>query len=238
MGKGFLKIQMYVGDYALDGLSMTVMIMKNGATIYTLATDEHGSTGRIELDAPDLSAGSLAEGEELFETYDVVVPAAHGFMKVSVYGVQIFDGITSILNIHLEPLLEGGPEESTIHVPRERGVTGEIEEPGGAVEPTVPTTPTAPAPEPVVPAPVVPTPAAPAPVAPAPVAPAPTAPAAPAAPAESEMTDAAAELGSAPELITEVFKQLIPTSHLSHASRNSRGLDIVDLLLVLILLRR
>ena len=125
MGKGFLKVQLYVGDYTLHGQKMAVLITQDGKILQTLETDENGTTGRIILDAPDLTPDSMAAGEELFATYDVIVPEANGYKKVTVYGVQIFDGITSILNINMEPLSESGPQEIKINVPRERGATSQ-----------------------------------------------------------------------------------------------------------------
>ena len=125
MGKGFLKVQLYVGDYTLHGQRMAVLITKDGNILQTLETDENGTTGRITLDAPDLTPDSMAVGGELFATYDVIVPEANGYKKVTVYGVQIFDGITSILNINMEPLTEIGPQEIIINVPRERGATSQ-----------------------------------------------------------------------------------------------------------------
>ena len=123
MGQGFLKVQLYTGDYALHGQQMAVQITKDGVVLHTLETDENGATERIALEAPDLSMGTTAPGADLFETYDVIVPEAKGYMKVTVYGVQIFDGITSILNIHMEPLSEAGPQEIKIYVPKERGAS-------------------------------------------------------------------------------------------------------------------
>ena len=122
MGQGFLKIQLHVGDFALHGQEMTVLIKKDGEILHTLLTDENGTTKEVALACPDLTIDSPSAGTDLFETYDVVVPASHGFMQVSVYGVQIFDGIHSILDIQLEPYVEGGPQEKEIIIPLEHGV--------------------------------------------------------------------------------------------------------------------
>jgi len=122
MGKGFLQVQLYLGDFTLHGQRMAVQVMKDGVVVYAAETDEGGATEVIGLDAPDLTSGAPAESDP-FETYDVIVPEANGFKKVSVYGVQIFDGITSVLDIHLEPLSEFGPQEINIYVSSERGVT-------------------------------------------------------------------------------------------------------------------
>jgi len=135
MGKGFLQVQLYVGDFTLHGQQMAVQIMKDGEMVHIAETDEGGATELIELEAPDLTVETPV-GAQTFETYDVIVPEANGFKKVSVYGVQIFDGITSVLDVHLEPLSEIGPQEINIYVPRERGASnGEA----GNNEETVPT---------------------------------------------------------------------------------------------------
>jgi len=121
MGIGTLKVQLYVGDFAFHGEKMTVLIKKDGKVIHTLEANENGSTGNVTLECPDIDA-DVSAGPSLFRTYDVVVPAANGFMKSSIYGVQIFDGIPSILNIHLDPYVESGPQEQEIYIPLEHGV--------------------------------------------------------------------------------------------------------------------
>ena len=124
MGTGFLKVQLYVGDFALHGDSVTVLIKKDGQLLHTLQTDENGSTEVVSIEAPDLAGkDGLELDEHLFSTVDVEVPKAQGYLGVKVYGVQIFDGITSILDVHLDPIAPGGPtEDIEIHVPREHGV--------------------------------------------------------------------------------------------------------------------
>ena len=122
MGKGFLRIQLYVGDYTFHGERTTVLIMRDGQILHTLETDENGTTGQIALESPDITADSPASGPTLFQTYDVKVPAANGYAAVSIYGVQIFDGISSTLNIHLEPYVEGSADEIEIYIPLEHGV--------------------------------------------------------------------------------------------------------------------
>ena len=120
LGTGYLKIQLYDGDFTYIGQPMTVMIMKDGETVQTLQTDENGAIDRIALEAPDLNPYGQEVGEVPYEIYDVVIPEANGFMKITVHGVEIFDGITSVLNIHLERLAEGGPREKIINPERER----------------------------------------------------------------------------------------------------------------------
>jgi len=98
---------------------MAVQIMKEGETLYTLETDENGAVYKVALEAPDLTSDNLPAGAQPFETYDVIVPEANGFKKVSIFGVQIFDGITSVLNIHMEPLTEFGSQETVINLHEE-----------------------------------------------------------------------------------------------------------------------
>jgi len=122
MGRGFLKVQLYVGDYTIHGDPTTVLIKRSGDVLFTLETDENGKTPEVELTCPDLDGEYGLAQKAYFTTVDVVVPSAHGYMQVNVYGVQIFDGITSILDVHLEPYVEGEPEEENIYVPPEHGV--------------------------------------------------------------------------------------------------------------------
>ena len=122
MGHGSFKVQLYVGDYALHGIEMTVIIKKDGNILHTLKTDENGTTEYVTLECPCLVTTSPAAGVTLYESYDVLVPAANGFMEVKVHGVQIFDDIPSVLNIHLEPYVEGESKVIEICIRREHGV--------------------------------------------------------------------------------------------------------------------
>lgn len=124
MGTGFLKIQLYVGDFALHGDSVTVLVKKDGAIIHTLHSDENGSTERVAIECPDLTNNDgLGTGLNTFTTVDVEVPQTQGYKSVKVHGVQIFDGITSILDVQLEPIAPGESyDEIDIYVPREHGV--------------------------------------------------------------------------------------------------------------------
>ena len=122
VGKGFLKVQLYSGDYTLRGEPATVLIKKNGDVIKTLETDRNGTTPVFSVDCPDLENATGLTPRSHFSTVDVVVPATRGYMPVSVFGVQIFDGITSILPVHLQPMAEGEKNEIEIHIPPEHGV--------------------------------------------------------------------------------------------------------------------
>ena len=122
MGKGFLKVQLYVGDYTVHGDPTTVLVKRNGEVLFTLESDENGTTPIVTIECPDLVDEYGLDQKSYFSTVDVVVPKARGYMQYSVYGVQIFDGITSVLDVHLEPEAEGGADETVIVVPPEHGV--------------------------------------------------------------------------------------------------------------------
>ena len=123
MGTGFLKVQLYVGDFSLHGDSVTVLVKKDGQILHTLHSDENGTTEVVSLEAPTLTDIDTINELESFSTVDVEVPKAQGYKGVKVSGVQIFDGITSILPVHLEPIAPGeSTDEVDIHIPREHGV--------------------------------------------------------------------------------------------------------------------
>jgi len=122
MGRGFLKVQLHAGDYSVHGDPTTVLIKRNGEILYNLETDENGATPTVEFECPDLAGECGLKQKSYFTTVDVYVQKAHGYMGVSVYGVQIFDEITSILNVHVEPIVSGEPDEEEIYVSPEHGV--------------------------------------------------------------------------------------------------------------------
>ena len=131
MGRGFLKVQLYVGDYTIHGGPATVLIKRNGEILYTLETDENGTTPIVELECPDLAEDeSGLDQRTYFATVDVVVKR-DGYKQTTVYGVQIFDRITSILNVHQEPIVEGESDEIEIYVPPEHGVDEDRTPPPG-----------------------------------------------------------------------------------------------------------
>jgi len=131
MGKGFLKVQLYVGDYTIHGDPTTVLIKRNGDVLFTLETDENGTSPVVTLECPDLAGEYGLQQKAYFTTVDVVVPKHAGFMEERVYGVQIFDGIESILNVHLESIVEGCPDTEDIFVPPEHGVDEDRRPPEG-----------------------------------------------------------------------------------------------------------
>ena len=131
MGRGYLKVQLYVGDYTVHGDPTTVLIKRNGEILYTLETDENGTSPVVTIEAPDLEGVTGLVPGDYFSTVDVTVPKANGYVEYNVFGVQIYDGITSILNVHLEPIAEGSPDQINIYVPPEHGVDEDRTPPSG-----------------------------------------------------------------------------------------------------------
>lgn len=127
MGKGFLRIELFTGDHTLPVSEASVFVKDLGGNIlYRLKADKNGLAGPVELDAPDiLDKRTPTRQTDYFNEYDVEVPAFDGYKKVVVHHTQIFDRITSILPIHMEPAIIGEPTaENTIdiHVPHDHGV--------------------------------------------------------------------------------------------------------------------
>ncbi|MCL2081074.1 MAG: peptidoglycan-binding protein [Oscillospiraceae bacterium] len=110
MGKGKLKVTLYLGDEARPVGNVKVLIKNpvSGDTLYELTADENGVTPSVELDAPDRENsldpyGSMPRSGR----YDVHVPPQKGYKHVIVHGVDIFDGETSILPVQMHPAIEG-----------------------------------------------------------------------------------------------------------------------------------
>ena len=127
MGKGYLKISLFVGDSVLPVKAMNVLIKDSrGNLLYDLTSDENGLTKEITLDAPNKENSTYPHSNKpYFSIYDVEVPSSKGYKKYIVHGVQIFDGETSILPVQLHPLIKDGTEKENtdeIYIPLEHGV--------------------------------------------------------------------------------------------------------------------
>lgn len=141
MGKGFLKVKLFVGDDVLPVKDAKVLVKDtNGNIIYELVANENGITEKVPLDAPDKKYSTEPyENRPRFFVYDVEVPFVNGYKKVVVHDVEIFEGITTILPIQMHPVIKGEPDGiDEIYIPREHGVDTDVErrmseDPGNAV---------------------------------------------------------------------------------------------------------
>ena len=124
MGIGFLSIELFAGDRAYPVTSKDIQILKDGNVIITIQTDENGETGLIELETPCLADHDGISSAPCRAVYDIVVCGGDIYRRVKISGVQVFDGITSILPIEMMPLLENEHRDvdiEEIDVPFEHG---------------------------------------------------------------------------------------------------------------------
>ncbi len=131
--KGFLTISAQTADGAVPIPGATVIILDTaGNTLYTLKTNQDGNTEKVSLDT--ISAEESLDpnfNKPAYKTYNVIINA-EGYRRVQINGVQIFDGIASLLPVTMipQPLVsdtQPQAEDEIIDIP-ESGVlySGEI----------------------------------------------------------------------------------------------------------------
>ena len=119
MGSGTLRFEIRTanGDLPVAGADIRVSDTA-GAVLYQETSDEGGLADSITLNAPD---GALTQDPAytgpVFGSHNVRISAI-GFTPVNVNGVQIFDGVNSVLPVLLHPQTKSGarslPETITI----------------------------------------------------------------------------------------------------------------------------
>ncbi|MCL2341542.1 MAG: peptidoglycan-binding protein [Firmicutes bacterium] len=117
MGLGYLKVQVHTGDDALPIENANVLIRDtSGRVLYNLTTDSSGNTDRVELYAPDKSH-TLDPNDTgpYYGMYDVEVSKPK-FIREVIKGVQIFDGIDSVLPVNMLPNPYPGQELVSVNV--------------------------------------------------------------------------------------------------------------------------
>lgn len=107
---GYLKVMVNVGDKAMpiEGASVLVTENDGGKQIlqYFGFTNESGETPVIPLPAPPVENSEAPKGKNVYAVYDIRTDAP-GYRTVINRGVPIFEGITSIQNVQLNPLPGG-----------------------------------------------------------------------------------------------------------------------------------
>jgi len=120
MGMGHLKVQVHTADDALPVENANVTIKDTfGRILYNLTTDSSGNTESVELYAPDKSQtlSPNAQGP-YYGIYDVEIRKLPYFVTQIERGVQIFDGIDSVLPVNLVPSTTPSVEEiNTNYIP-------------------------------------------------------------------------------------------------------------------------
>lgn len=144
MATGKLRINLFMADDALPegGIKVLVKDPKDGSVLFELTADENGITPDIELETPDRENSMSPYGALPRATYvDVEIPAQKGMKRTIIRGVEIFDGITSILPVQLRPAIEGDTAEQNteeIYIPQQHGVDmdrGRFSQPSGQMMP-------------------------------------------------------------------------------------------------------
>ena len=120
MGKGYLTLQVRSEDDALPIADAHIVLKDHaGKAMYETHTDANGDTEPLELQAPD-KAHTLDESykKPAYSEWNVDVSKA-GFVTSQVQNVEVVDGETAILPVHLHPLVDepGAPRDEDIDIP-------------------------------------------------------------------------------------------------------------------------
>ena len=108
MGVGYLKISTTTGNGAWPVENSSYIIKnKDGAVLYTGLTDANGDSPTYALPAPDsVYSQSPNSGVTAYALYDVSV-RNKGFISIDKIDVQVYDKITTVVALNLEPYLIG-----------------------------------------------------------------------------------------------------------------------------------
>ncbi|MCL2212414.1 MAG: peptidoglycan-binding protein, partial [Oscillospiraceae bacterium] len=127
MGQGFLTVKLSEAYEALPVVGATVIVRDEGGNVlYTLRTDQDGQTQKVALYAPprenSLEGGHTAD--ETYATYQLELQA-EGLQTEIIDGVQVFDGVASVEQFDMQPLVDGEEPVHTIVIPPHHLITGE-----------------------------------------------------------------------------------------------------------------
>lgn len=108
MGTGFLKISATTGNGVGPVANASYIIKdKNGAVLYTGLTDENGDTPVYSLPAPDTEFSQSPQSRVTpYALYDVSL-RSKDFLSVDKVDVQVYDQITTVVALNLEPYIRG-----------------------------------------------------------------------------------------------------------------------------------
>ena len=107
---GFLEVAVRTAGGALPVGNALVSIYgneegKENGLIYSLVTNEAGTTPRVALAAPPVILSQSPENENTYGAYNVYV-TKEGFYNSEHIGVPVFQGITAVQRVDLLPLME------------------------------------------------------------------------------------------------------------------------------------
>ena len=120
MGSGTLKVNVFLGEQVFPVKSEITVRDIKGEVVVTHFTCDNGKCPGPKLPAPS------PDSNPPFYSYDVtVVPTDENLRKVTVHGVQIFDGVETYLPVHIHPALSGVETQQSaedIFIPGYHGV--------------------------------------------------------------------------------------------------------------------
>lgn len=117
MGTGYLKIAATTGNGAGPVANASYIIKdKNGAVLYTGLTDENGNSSVYSLPAPDDEFSQTPQARVTpYAVYDVSVRRSN-FLSVDKVDVQVYDQITTVVALNMEPYINGQDDADQTYV--------------------------------------------------------------------------------------------------------------------------
>lgn len=134
-GNGFLRIWVTTGGQSFPILGANVEVWEpGGSRLYQLQTGPGGLTPTVELPAPAASESLTPNGSAGMRPYAVytIRVSADGYIPVRDRSVSVFDGITAVQPVILQPLSGSARDRERDAVPIQ--IPRAIEEPSGDEE--------------------------------------------------------------------------------------------------------
>ncbi|MCL1944273.1 MAG: peptidoglycan-binding protein [Firmicutes bacterium] len=118
MGQGTLIINTMISDGALPVGNVNFMLLdKQGNTLFSGQTDEHGMSPVLALSAPDRKLSYNPDMDILpYSTYDLWL-AKPEYATTSLLNIEIFDGQQAILPVDMTPVIAGYEDILVEHLP-------------------------------------------------------------------------------------------------------------------------
>ena len=119
MAAGFLKITTTTANGGAPVANASFAIKdKNGQVLHTGLTDQNGDSGTFELYAPSASLSQNPDPNNSnlpYAVYDVWI-GKDQFQGIEKIDVQVFDGITTVVDVNLQPYIAGDDDAGDIFV--------------------------------------------------------------------------------------------------------------------------
>jgi len=119
MGKGHLQTRVFWGNQLFPARSDVEVRDAKGQVLVNHTTCENGHCPGLEVYAPP------RDSHPPFALYDVTItPHDKGLRPVTVHGVQVFDGVNTVLPVHVHPTVgvPGQDKMEEIYIPQYHGI--------------------------------------------------------------------------------------------------------------------